>query len=106
MGSYLDAAAALLAGNTVVLKLSENTPLATLRAAELMQDVGLPDGVHRDLFPGRSAHPGPREQLAELHRPGRRKAAQLVGPRRRGRECGSTRLHRDQRIHAPGGSRR
>jgi acyl-CoA reductase-like NAD-dependent aldehyde dehydrogenase len=43
-------APALACGNTVVLKLSENTPLATLRAAELMQDVGLPDGVLNVLF--------------------------------------------------------
>jgi acyl-CoA reductase-like NAD-dependent aldehyde dehydrogenase len=38
-------APALACGNTVVLKTSEETPLATLRAAELMQEVGLPDGV-------------------------------------------------------------
>src|SRR6266478_296907 len=38
--------------------------------------------VDRDLLPGRSAHPDAGEQLAELHRAGRREAAQLVGSRR------------------------
>jgi aldehyde dehydrogenase (NAD+) len=36
---------ALAAGNTVVMKPSEITPLSTLRVAELMQLVGFPDGV-------------------------------------------------------------
>jgi acyl-CoA reductase-like NAD-dependent aldehyde dehydrogenase len=36
---------ALAAGNTVVMKPSELTPLTTLRLAELMRDVGFPDGV-------------------------------------------------------------
>ncbi|MNF34543.1 Aldehyde dehydrogenase PuuC [compost metagenome] len=36
---------ALAAGNTVVIKPSELTPLSTLRIAELMQEVGFPDGV-------------------------------------------------------------
>jgi aldehyde dehydrogenase (NAD+)/betaine-aldehyde dehydrogenase len=36
---------ALAAGNTVVLKPSELTPLSSLRLAELMVDVGLPPGV-------------------------------------------------------------
>lgn len=36
---------ALAAGNTVVLKPSEITPLTSLRLAALMQDVGIPDGV-------------------------------------------------------------
>lgn len=36
---------ALAAGNTVVLKPSEITPLSTLRVAELAQAVGIPDGV-------------------------------------------------------------
>lgn len=36
---------ALAAGNTVVMKPSEITPLSTLRAAELAQQVGIPDGV-------------------------------------------------------------
>lgn len=36
---------ALAAGNTVVLKPSEITPLSTLRIAELMAEVGFPEGV-------------------------------------------------------------
>jgi len=36
---------ALAAGNTVVMKPSEITPLSTLRLAELMQEVGFPEGV-------------------------------------------------------------
>lgn len=36
---------ALAAGNTVVIKPSEITPLSTLRIGELMQQVGFPDGV-------------------------------------------------------------
>ena len=36
---------ALAAGNTVVIKPSEITPLSTLRVGELMQEVGIPDGV-------------------------------------------------------------
>lgn len=36
---------ALAAGNTVVMKPSELTPLSTLRMAEVMSEVGFPDGV-------------------------------------------------------------
>ncbi|HXN84889.1 MAG TPA: aldehyde dehydrogenase family protein, partial [Candidatus Binataceae bacterium] len=36
---------ALAAGNCVVMKPSEITPLSTLRVAELMRDVGFPSGV-------------------------------------------------------------
>lgn len=36
---------ALAAGNTVVMKPSEITPLSTLRIAQLAQEVGIPDGV-------------------------------------------------------------
>jgi len=36
---------ALAAGNTIVIKPSEITPLSTLRIGELMQQVGFPDGV-------------------------------------------------------------
>ena len=38
-------APALAAGNTIVLKPAELTPLSTLRIAELMQEVGFPAGV-------------------------------------------------------------
>jgi aldehyde dehydrogenase (NAD+)/betaine-aldehyde dehydrogenase len=36
---------ALAAGNTIVMKPSELTPLSTLRVAELLQECGVPDGV-------------------------------------------------------------
>ena len=36
---------ALAAGNTIVLKPSEITPLTALRIAELMSEIGIPDGV-------------------------------------------------------------
>ncbi len=42
---------ALAAGNTVVLKPSEITPLSTLRIAELMAEVGFPQGVV-NIIPG------------------------------------------------------
>lgn len=38
-------APALAAGNVIVIKPAEITPLSTLRIAELMQEVGIPDGV-------------------------------------------------------------
>ncbi|MEV0612802.1 aldehyde dehydrogenase family protein [Nonomuraea sp. NPDC050404] len=38
-------APALAAGNTVVIKPAEQTPLSTLRLAELMQEAGIPPGV-------------------------------------------------------------
>ncbi|MCB1500257.1 MAG: aldehyde dehydrogenase family protein [Bauldia sp.] len=41
----LKAAPALAAGNTVVLKPAEQTPLSALVLAELCQEAGLPDGV-------------------------------------------------------------
>ena len=58
-------APALAAGNTVVLKPAELTPLSALRFAELARDAGLPDGVLNVVVgPGRTTgqrlveHPG------------------------------------------------
>jgi len=53
---------ALAAGNTVVIKPSEITPLSTLRIGELMQEVGFPDGVV-NIVPGYGHTAGQR--LAE-----------------------------------------
>jgi aldehyde dehydrogenase (NAD+)/betaine-aldehyde dehydrogenase len=53
---------ALAAGNTVVMKPSELTPLTSLRLAELLVDVGLPPGVV-NLVPGYGRTAGQR--LAE-----------------------------------------
>jgi aldehyde dehydrogenase (NAD+) len=50
---------ALAAGNTVVLKPSEITPLSTLRIAELMAEVGFPDGVV-NIVPGYGNDAGER----------------------------------------------
>lgn len=36
---------ALATGNTIVMKVAEETPLSALRLAELMQEAGVPDGV-------------------------------------------------------------
>ncbi len=48
---------ALAAGNTVVLKPAELTPLSTLRIAELMAEAGVPDGVV-NIVPGLGAVAG------------------------------------------------
>ena len=50
---------ALAAGNTVVLKPSELTPLSSLRLAELMTEVGFPAGVV-NMVPGYGAGAGER----------------------------------------------
>lgn len=50
---------ALAAGNTVVLKPSELTPLSTLRVAELMAEVGFPPGTV-NFVPGYGATAGAR----------------------------------------------
>ena len=42
---------ALAAGNTVVLKPAEQTPLSALRLCQLAQEAGLPDGV-LNVLPG------------------------------------------------------
>ncbi|MGD9986234.1 aldehyde dehydrogenase family protein [Pseudonocardia sp.] len=50
---------ALAAGNTVVLKPSELTPLSSLRIGELLAEAGLPDGVV-NIVPGYGATAGAR----------------------------------------------
>ena len=50
-------APALACGNTVVLKPAEQTPLSTLRLAELIEEVGLPPGV-LNVVPGFGATAG------------------------------------------------
>lgn len=50
---------ALAAGNTVVLKPSELTPLSTLRIGELLAEAGLPDGVV-NIVPGYGPTAGAR----------------------------------------------
>ena len=53
---------ALAAGNTIVMKPAEITPLTSLRIAELMSEAGMPDGVV-NMVPGRGAVAG--QYLAE-----------------------------------------
>ena len=53
---------ALAAGNTIVLKPAELTPLSTLRIAELIAEAGLPEGVV-NIVPGYGATAG--QHLAE-----------------------------------------
>ncbi len=48
---------ALVAGNTVVAKPADTTPLTTLRLAAIMQEAGLPAGVF-NVVPGRGAEAG------------------------------------------------
>ncbi|WP_210411766.1 aldehyde dehydrogenase family protein [Rhodoferax sediminis] len=50
-------APALACGNTVVLKPAEQTPLTTLRLAELIEEIGLPSGV-LNVVPGYGAKAG------------------------------------------------
>jgi len=45
LNNYADCIGPLVAGNAVVLKPSEYTPLTSLRVAEIAHDAGLPDGV-------------------------------------------------------------
>ncbi|WP_033295284.1 aldehyde dehydrogenase family protein [Amycolatopsis jejuensis] len=52
-------APALAAGNTVVLKPAELTPLTALRLAELAREAGLPDGVFQ-VLPGKGSVVGQR----------------------------------------------
>jgi len=61
---------ALVAGNTVVAKPADTTPLTTLRIAELLRDGGLPDGVV-NVVPGT----GPDAGAALVAHPGVRKVA-------------------------------
>jgi acyl-CoA reductase-like NAD-dependent aldehyde dehydrogenase len=55
-------APALAAGNTIVLKPAEITPLSTLKIAELMSEAGMPDGVV-NIVPGLGSVAG--QYLAE-----------------------------------------
>ena len=52
LNNYADCVAPLTAGNAVVLKPSEHTPLTSLHVAELARQAGVPDGVFQ-VLPGR-----------------------------------------------------
>jgi acyl-CoA reductase-like NAD-dependent aldehyde dehydrogenase len=51
LNNYADCVAPLMAGNAVLLKPSELTPLTSLRVAELWKNLGLPEGVFQ-VVPG------------------------------------------------------
>ena len=82
-------APALAAGNTVVLKPAELTPLTAIRLAELGREAGLPEGVFT-VIPGRGSvvgerfvnHPGRAQDL--LHRLDRGRQGDHGGLRRPG----------------------
>ncbi len=73
-------APALAAGNTVVLKPAEQTPLTALRFAEICREAGLPDGV-LNVVPGY----GPTAGAALVRHPGVDKIA-FTGETRTGME--------------------
>jgi acyl-CoA reductase-like NAD-dependent aldehyde dehydrogenase len=84
---------ALAAGNTVVLKPAEITPLTTLKVAELMTEVGFPPGLrpHGGSAPGRaSGREEDRVHRFDRHRAqnraglGGQSQARAVGTRRQG----------------------
>jgi len=52
LNNYADCVAPLTAGNAVVLKPSEHTPLTSLRIEALARDAGVPEGVFQ-VLPGR-----------------------------------------------------
>jgi acyl-CoA reductase-like NAD-dependent aldehyde dehydrogenase len=52
LNNYADCVAPLAAGNAVVLKPSEHTPMTSLRIAALARDAGVPEGVFQ-VLPGR-----------------------------------------------------
>jgi acyl-CoA reductase-like NAD-dependent aldehyde dehydrogenase len=53
LNNYADCVGPLIAGNTVVLKPSDQTPLTSLRVAALWKELGLPAGV-LEVVPGRA----------------------------------------------------
>jgi len=59
LNNYADCVAPLMAGNAVVLKPSELTPLTSLRVAELWKNLGLPEGVFQ-VLPGKGSVVGQR----------------------------------------------
>ena len=96
-------APALAAGNTVVLKPAELTPLTAIRLGELALEAGLPEGVFT-VIPGKGSvvgralrHP-PAGPQGLLHRLDRGRQADHGGLRRAG-EAGDARARRQERQH-------
>ena len=106
-------APALAAGNTIVLKPAEITPLTTLKIAELMREAGMPAGVVNILpgptccrgQPGRSAASGVQrhgDRRRRHHVPMEPQVYKRAGRSRcaRARPCrfGSAKKHLDRRL--------
>ncbi len=79
---------ALAAGNTVVAKPAETTPLTTLRVAELLHDAGLPPGVlnvvtgyGREAGEALAAHPQVKRVAFTGQTQTGRRVLELAGPR-------------------------
>ena len=96
-------APALAAGNTVVLKPAELTPLTALRLAELALEAGLPEDVFT-VLPGQglgrraAARRAPRRAQDRLHRLDRGRQGRHGRLRRPG-EAGDPRARRQERQH-------
>ena len=96
-------APALAAGNTVVLKPAELTPLTAIRLGELALEAGLPEDVFTVLpgkgsVVGRALRHAPRRAQDRLHRLDRGRQADHGRLRRPG-EAGHPRARRQERQH-------
>ncbi len=96
-------APALAAGNTVVLKPAELTPLTAIRLGELALEAGLPEGVLTVLpgkgsVVGRALRHAPAGAQGRLHRLDRGRQADH-GRLRRAGEAGDPRARRQERQH-------
>ena len=80
-------AAALVTGNTVVMKPAEQSSVIAAKLMEILQDVGIPDGVVNYL-PGKGEEVGARAGRASRRRPDRvhRIAQRRPGDQRQGAE--------------------
>ncbi len=96
-------APALAAGNTVVLKPAELTPLTALRIGELAVEAGIPDGVltvipGKGSVVGRAVRDPPARAEGHVHRLDRRREADHGRLRRPG-EAGDPRARGQERQH-------
>ena len=102
-------APALVAGNTMVAKPADTTPLTTLRIAELLHEAGLPKGVFnvvtgRGLGRRRGAGHAPDRAQDRLHRlDARRRARDGAGGQ--GRQAADARARRLRPVHRAQGRR-
>ena len=105
---------ALAAGNCVVLKPAEQTPLSALRLAELMAEAGVPDGAV-NVVPGFGETAGAaltaREDVDKVAFPGSTEVGKLIVQAATGNlkkltlELGGRRARRSRRTGHPGTGR-